>query len=126
MPLFQRAGPIGDRAATNLRQRLFAHGNCTRECQFRDAESQPSNTSLQNRLWWITLQYHHWLFDLAEAAVQIAEALGLRRRAVCAGDVVPVWRIGQARAAGPGIAVDDGAARQLGEAKTPRPEEDSP
>src|SRR5688572_18523754 len=54
--------------------------------------------------------------DLAEARVQVAEALRLRRGAVGAGDVVPTGRIGQARRAGPGVAVDDGHAGRPREA----------
>src|SRR5262245_26660699 len=53
---------------------------------------------------------------LPKAVVEIAEAFGLRRRAMGAGNVVPAGRIGQARPAGPGVAEDNGpalAVRQL-------------
>ena len=57
----------------------------------------------------------HGRADLPETGIEVAEAFRLRRGAVRARDVVPVGRVGDARPAGPRIAVDDGASRQLRE-----------
>ena len=54
--------------------------------------------------------------NLPEAVNQVAEAFRLRCRAVSAGDVVPVGRVGRAGTASPGIEKGDDAARLACEA----------
>src|SRR5215475_4357756 len=53
--------------------------------------------------------------------MEIAEALGLRRRAMGARDLIPTARIGNTGPAGPRIAVDDGASLHAREADVAPP-----
>src|SRR5262249_17472597 len=59
--------------------------------------------------------------DLLEPRIKIAEALGLRRRAVGAGDIIPATRVGDAGPPGPGVAVDDRGSAHAGEVDVAAP-----
>ncbi len=68
VPLFHRPGPTGQRAVSNLQRGVFEHLNHAQAVPLGQADHRGREVP-RNRLWEITLEYHYWFYDLAEAAV---------------------------------------------------------
>lgn len=68
VPLFHRPGPTGERAVSNLLCGVFEHLNHAQAVPLEQADHRGRDVS-RNRLWEITLEYHYWFYDLAEAAM---------------------------------------------------------
>lgn len=79
VPLFHRQGPTGTEAVDRLARGEFRHLNRTVNIGMNNPDWMHGGDHA-GRLWSVTLHYHGWLYDLAEAAVQgDARALPLLR-----------------------------------------------
>jgi len=69
VPLFHRQGPTGSDAVDRLSHGEFRHLNRTVNIGMENPDWLHGGDHA-GRLWSVTLHYHGWVFDLAEAAVQ--------------------------------------------------------
>ncbi len=69
VPLFHRQGPTGGDAVDRLARGEFRHLNRTVNIGFENPDWLHGGDHA-GRLWSVTLHYHGWVYDLAEAAVQ--------------------------------------------------------
>lgn len=69
VPLFHRQGPTGAEAVDRLSRGEFRHLNRTVQIGLDNPDWLHSG-DLAGRLWSVTLHYHGWVYDLAEASVQ--------------------------------------------------------
>ncbi|HTN01969.1 MAG TPA: alginate lyase family protein [Planctomycetaceae bacterium] len=67
VPLFHRAGPVGAKAVEALTRGDFEHLHRTVRLSRRDPDWREAGVEA-GRLWTVTLHYHGWIYDLAEAA----------------------------------------------------------
>ncbi len=68
VPIFHRQGPVGTDAVDRLARGEFRHLNRTVSIGMDNPDWMHGGDHA-GRLWSVTLHYHGWLYDLAEAAV---------------------------------------------------------